>query len=273
MTATFVDPTLAARLEAACAYRSLHYAQAHAAHTHNVSNAHTNVAGALVIYGGPSVPVNRAIGLGMFGPVTPADLDQIEAFYHQFQADSVIDLCPLADASLPRLLAGRGYHLRNWMSMLYMPLPAPTPSYTPTLRVTRATADQADLWLETSARGFDETDEVAEATRRILIPNFHAAHSQCYFAWQDATPVATAGMYLHAGVVELGGASTLFAYRQRGAQSALIQQRLHDAHALGCDLAIVLTSPGSASQRNMQRRGFHLAYTRAIFTRPYAANP
>jgi hypothetical protein len=77
-------------------------------------------------------------------------------------------------------------------------------------------------------------------------------------------------MYTHNGVVELGGASTLVAHRQQGAQSALIHQRLNDAHALGCDLAVVLTTPGSTSQRNMQRRGFQLAYTRAICVRPYS---
>jgi hypothetical protein len=76
-------------------------------------------------------------------------------------------------------------------------------------------------------------------------------------------------MYLHKGVAELGGASTLLAHRHQGAQSALIQHRLAEAHALGCDLAVVLTTPGSVSQRNMQRRGFQLAYTRMICERPF----
>jgi hypothetical protein len=125
------------------------------------------------------------------------------------------------------------------------------------------------LWPATSARGFDESDEVSEATRQILFSNFYADNAHCYFAWQGETPVATGGMYPHAGVVELGGASTMAAYRRKGAQGALIQQRLHDAHTLGCDLAVVLTSAGSASQRNMQRRGFQLAYTRAICARPF----
>jgi hypothetical protein len=137
--------------------------------------------------------------------------------------------------------------------------------------VTLATGDQADLWLATSARGFDESDQASPSTLRILTPNFYAANAHCYFVWHGETPIATGGMYLHEGVVELGGASTLLAYRQQGAQSTLIRQRLHDAHAQGCDLAVVLTTPGSASQRNMQRRGFELAYTRAIVHRPFAA--
>ncbi len=274
MTITFVDQAVAARLEVVQAWRAVYYAQVHAQHLGEQASAHLMVAGAPVIYAGAGAPVNRAIGVGMQGPVTAGDIDEIEAFYRQRRADTVIDLCPLADPSLLRLLAGRGYYVRSWMSMLVMPLPAPgvesAPSPPSGLRVTRATPEQADLWLATSARGFDESDDVNEATRRILLSNFYAANAHCYFAWQGDTPIATGGMYPHAGVVELGGASTLVAYRQQGAQTALIQRRLQDAHAYGCDLAAVLTSPGSASQRNMQRRGFQLAYTRAICVRPLA---
>jgi hypothetical protein len=106
---------------------------------------------------------------------------------------------------------------------------------------------------------------------RVLIPNFYAANAHCYFAWLGDTPIGTGGMYPHNGVVELGGASTVVAYRQQGAPTALIQQRLSDAHNMGCDLAVVITAPGSTSQRNMQRRGFQLAYTRAICARPFAS--
>jgi hypothetical protein len=206
----------------------------------------------------------------MHGPVTSTDLESIEAFYSERHADTVIDLCPLADVSLIELLKGRGYHLRTWMSMLLLALPITPITPNPALRITRASPDQADLWLATSARGFDENEHITTSTLRVLMPNFYAANAHCYFAWIDDTPIATGGMYPHEGVVELGGASTLVAHRQQGAQTALIQQRLSDAHAIGCDLAVVLTTPGSTSQRNMQRRGFQLAYTRAIYARPYS---
>ena len=266
---TFVDTALAARLEETQAWRAVHYAQASQIPNRAPNAAQIIVAGAPVIYGGPGLPVNRAIGLGMQGAVTPENMDEIEAFYNARRSATVIDLCPLAHPSLLSLLQARGYSLRNWMSMLFMPLPSAPVPFNPALHVTHATPDQADLWLATSARGFDESDEIASETLRVLMPNFHAANAHCYFAWIGDTPVATGGMYPHQGVVELGGASTVVAYRQQGAQTALIQQRLADAHALGCDLAVVLTTPGSASQRNMQRRGFQLAYTRAICERPF----
>ena len=36
----------------------------------------------------------------------------------------------------------------------------------------------------------------------------------------------------------------------------------------GCDLAVVVTAPGTRSQENVMRRGFELLYTRAILVRP-----
>ena len=62
-----------------------------------------------------------------------------------------------------------------------------------------------------------------------------------------------------------GGDQQLFEYAfHRGVQMALLQARLNTAREAGCDIAITLTTPGSASQRNVERAGFSLAYTRAI---------
>lgn len=268
----FVNQSLAARFEDAQAWRAAYYAQASAEQLQGADAATIIVAGAPVIYSGAGIPVNRAIGVGMHGAVTNEDIEAIEAFYNERRADTIIDLCPLADPSLLPLLQKHGYTVRNWMSMLFMPLPSASTSVNPAIRVNRTTRDQAELWLATSARGFDERDEVDAATLRVLTPNFYAANAHCYFAWSGDIPIATGGMYPYNDVVELGGASTLLAYRRQGAQSALIEHRLADAYALGCDLAIVLTLAGSASQRNLQRRGFQLAYTRAICLRPYSGS-
>ena len=260
----FVNAELAARLEAVQAWRARHYAQAHAELTGGTART-ILVGGAPVVYGGPGIPVNRAIGLGIDGPVGAFDLDAVEEFYAVVGEPCAVDLCPLADPTLVQLTAARGYRLTGFMSMLFLPLTAEfAPPETPDIVVTRATADQRDLWLDISCRGFAGDAPPDPGLRRVLAPNFAAANAHVYFAWSEGVPVATGGMYLHAGVAELGGASTLSGYRRRGAQTALIRQRLADARALGCDLAAVLTGPGSDSQRNLQARGFQLAYTRSL---------
>ncbi|HSP32771.1 MAG TPA: hypothetical protein VLU46_00470, partial [Thermoanaerobaculia bacterium] len=58
------------------------------------------------------------------------------------------------------------------------------------------------------------------------------------------------------------GAGTRERFRNRGVQTALLQRRIADAVRAGCELGIVTTQPGSASHRNVARRGFALLYTK-----------
>lgn len=46
-----------------------------------------------------------------------------------------------------------------------------------------------------------------------------------------------------------------------------VAARLADAARAGCDVAVATTAPGSKSQQNVQRQGFHLLYTRAVLVR------
>ena len=263
----FVDANLATRLEQTQAWRATYYAQANIERASPPDGAVISVGGAQIVYGGPGLPVNRAIGLGLDAPVTPSDMEAIEEFYAIRQTTPSIDLCPLADASLLPLLRARGYLIERHYSVLFLPLPAELPPPNPAIRIARTAPDQADLWINTVGRGFDASDHASTDAIRLLTPNFYGGNSHCYLAWMGNAPVGGGGMYPHANVVELGGASTLLEQRMQGVQSALIRQRLTDAHALGCDLAIVLTTPGTASQRNLQRRGFHLAYTKTVLVK------
>ena len=49
---------------------------------------------------------------------------------------------------------------------------------------------------------------------------------------------------------------------ESGAQAALLDTRLAYAASVGCELAMMGALPGSASQRNGERQGFRIAYTR-----------
>jgi beta-glucosidase-like glycosyl hydrolase len=69
-------------------------------------------------------------------------------------------------------------------------------------------------------------------------------------------------MFVHDGVALLAGASTIPEWRHRGAQNALLAKRLVYAAHAGCDLAMMCAEPGGASQRNAERQGFRIAYTR-----------
>jgi GNAT superfamily N-acetyltransferase len=260
----FVDQALARRLEMAQAWRGVRYARAHQ-ELHPALPVRTDpLAGGHLIYTGDGMPLNRAIGLGVHGPVTPADLDLAEQFYRRRNLPPRIDVCPLADESLLKLLNSRGYGLEKFYSVLLYPLSepgAPAPAGI-CVRISRAGLEDAELWLKTVAQGFEETDVPTQAMLDILAPNFYTSHAACFLAWIDGQPAGGGGMYVHEGVAELGGASTRPEFRRRGVQTALLQARLAAARVQGCDLAMALTSPGSASQRNIERVGFRLAYTK-----------
>lgn len=270
-THPFVSPGLARRLELANAWRAVNYAAAYQRLHPQAACASQTLGGGYAVFISPTSPVNKAAGLGLDGPPERADLQALEDFFRSRGARPTIDACPLADPGLFRLLRERGYVLDGFFSVLVRVLPegltpAPLP---PGLRVTRANPAEAERWLRLVGQGFDESDPPSAETLDILGPNFHAPSSAAYFAWLNGQqPIAGGGMYFHEDVVELGGASTLPAFRRRGAQRALIEARLADARALGCDLGMVLTEPGANSQRNAQRAGFWLAYAKVVLAQP-----
>jgi GNAT superfamily N-acetyltransferase len=84
----------------------------------------------------------------------------------------------------------------------------------------------------------------------------------CFIAERDGKPIATAALFMHEGTALLAGASTIPEGRRQGAQNVLLDTRLQVAASHGCDLAMMVAAPGSASQRNAERQGFRIAYTR-----------
>ena len=83
-----------------------------------------------------------------------------------------------------------------------------------------------------------------------------------FIAELDGLPVATGALSICDGVALMAGASTVPESRNNGAQLALLDARLNSAAERGCDLAMICALPGSASQRNAERHGFRIAYTR-----------
>jgi hypothetical protein len=150
------------------------------------------------------------------------------------------------------------------------------------VEVRRVKPAEVGEWAETVARGFIEEPEFVpagsdmkldETFLRLLLAG-EAAEGHCIFAsWLGGRMIGGGSLFIHEGVAMLNGASTLAAFRRRGAHSAVHFARLACAFEDGCDLARVVTQPGSTSQRNAERRGFRVAYTRIALTRrpPVAA--
>jgi hypothetical protein len=86
-----------------------------------------------------------------------------------------------------------------------------------------------------------------------------------YLARVNGEPAGAALLALDDDVGYLANASTLPEYRNRGVQTALIAARIADAVGSGCDLVASQAQFGSASQRNLERAGLRVAYTKAVW--------
>ena len=69
-------------------------------------------------------------------------------------------------------------------------------------------------------------------------------------------------------LLALFGAATLPQFRKHGIQTAFLHVRMAVATKAGCDLAVTVTLGGSTSQRNAERAGFRVAYSKATMVKP-----
>ncbi|HUK42850.1 MAG TPA: GNAT family N-acetyltransferase [Candidatus Bathyarchaeia archaeon] len=226
-----------------------------------------HVAGGIAFFGGVTYPANQMVGLGLYGEVAAADLDRVEEFFRSRGVASTVVLSPLADESLRVLLGERGYAIAEFNSVLIRRLDMDAPLIVPAgVSVERVTPETIKPWMRTIAEGFAQDIEVAED----VFGGFAALPGALPFlARIEGKVVGGCGGRIipEARMAALFGASTLPDFRCRGVQTALIAQRLHEAAHAGCEYAVVSTHPGSGSQRNMERRGFRLAYTKAVMRR------
>ena len=277
----FADLALSQRLERAEALSNARFVDACARLFPDRGSTWVEVAGARAMFDGPTSPMTQTFGLGLFQPATAADLDAIEAFYAERGAPVFHEVSPLADAGLPALLAGRGYRPFEFSSVLYRPIDQAGAAREPAGLKARTTSDrdapasvrvrvieqgEEELYARISAAGWSEFglgDFILEIGRVSGI----AEGIGLFLAEMDGTPIAAGALGLCDGVAHLAGASTIPEGRKRGAQLALLDHRLRYAAAHGCDVAMMAALPGSGSQRNAERNGFRIAYTRIKWTR------
>jgi hypothetical protein len=226
-------------------------------------------AGGYLTFCGVESPLTHAIGVGMHGPLTAGDVDEVEHFFRSRKAPVSIDVCPHADPSLYDLLCQRGYRITEFHNVLVRTLPVDLPQSSESVHIRAGHPDDYELYASTVVRGFFGRDEMTEEELRLGRLLFRMPCTTGYLAIRDdGEAIAAAGLSIRNGVANFFGDATLRSARGRGAHSALIRERLQGASQAGCDLAMAGTQPGSTSQRNYQRLGFQVAYTKCTMVGP-----
>jgi GNAT superfamily N-acetyltransferase len=259
----FADRELAKRLEAAEGYGCAQFADARKLLNPHSTSTRMDHAGTTVVFDGVDSPITQTFGLGMYEELSPEALDEIEQFFLDRGAEVMHEVCPFAGTATLDLLCARGYQPIEISNVMYRAVEQNGEALTGNIRVRVVGGDEARLWSSISARGWThEHPELEEFVRRMGEACVIREQSPCMLAEIDGAPGAAGALIVHEGVALFAGAATVPEFRRRGLQGALLHERMRYAAEHGCDLAMMVAEAGSNSQRNAERKGFRVAYTR-----------
>jgi GNAT superfamily N-acetyltransferase len=230
------------------------------------------VGGATCVFapGIPSTEFNRAVGLGLKEPATPADAEAVvSAFRRRGVAKAWVQLADDAvPAALPDWIAAAGAVSEGprWrLCAAALPLPSAAPVQT-VLRVALVDRASAAEAAAVFVAGYG------------LPPVFHAWNEHLplidewsgYAAFDGDRIVAVAYLFVRGDRAAMMGAATLPEARGRGAQTALLAHRLAAAAAKGARVAqshswVAAAGSRNSSLENMLKAGLAVSHDRRNF--------
>jgi len=219
--------------------------------------------GAAVAAVDPSRPeldfVNRVYGLW------PEDADRVEAIAGRYRDRGVRGWFELAPAEgfseLAAALAGAGAAEVGFHAVLSGTARAVEPA----LEVVEVGPGTVELFADVLLRGHGVPEPERSRDPASIRQWLDLDGWRLYLGRIDGDAAGAAVLTVDDEIGYLANASTLPEYRNRGVQTALIARRIADAAAAGAVLVCSGATLGSASQRNLERAGLQLAYTKAVW--------
>jgi len=265
-----VDKALARRFESVEEVPQVEYALVFQKTRPEIGAAVEEICGGHMVFAGLGSPIGRATGAGLDRAFTAEDLERVERFYASHHAPSQVDLCPMHGPEVFELFKERGYAVAELNNVLYRKLnvgekfpPAPAGC-----EVRRSPIEEAQVTGAIVESAFFP-DGAPEAYRGLITPLYQMKQALAFAATVDGKLVAcgTGLVIPEHRVFALCGAGTLAGFRGRGLQTALLRARLAAAVDAGCEYAVVVTQGGTTSQRNAERLGFRVAYSKVTVVR------
>jgi len=261
----FVDKAFARRLESCEEMPQVEHALVFQQTRPEIGAAVEEICGGHMVFAGLGSPIGRATGVGLDRPLTASDLDRIEQFYRSHKAPAQVDLCPIHAPEVFEMFKERGYGIAELNNVLYRrldpkeELPGPPDG----CEIRRSRLEEAEITGSIVESAFFP-EGAPEAYRGLITPLYQMPMALAFVASIGGTLVAcgTGLVIPQHKVFALCGAGTLAEYRGRGLQTALLRARMRAAVEAGCEYAAVVTQGGSISQRNAERLGFRVAYSK-----------
>jgi hypothetical protein len=239
------------------------------------------IAGGVMSRAEPGSWMNQAVGAGLAGPVSRAEVERLVEFYAPHGIEPRVELCPLADPTFVAELERAGFALRALENVLFRPLspgetfptPHPAPPGLAIEEIDRTDAGAVREYTLAAMAGFlppgtPNADHFIESSERVV----RNPRTRSFVARLPAEAgnkvVCAGGMAVDGTVAALFGLTTLEPFRRRGIQQAMIAHRLCAAGEAGATVATIGSRPGAHTERNVRRMGFQVAYTKPVLAKP-----
>ncbi|MBC7899795.1 MAG: GNAT family N-acetyltransferase [Saprospiraceae bacterium] len=261
----FSDKELSQKLERTEARSNADFVETRARLSPESGAEWIEVAGACAMFDGIESPLTQTFGLGLFDEINDAEINRLEEFFKKHDAPVFHEVSPMADPPLIELLNRRGYQPVELTSVMFRTLAEENLPFRPNLQITTRVIEnnEVDIWAKTAADGWStEMPGMGDFMFAFCRIGAQCANAFPYIAELDGKPISTGALLIYDDIALLAGASTIPEGRKQGAQSALLASRLRHAAENGCKIAMMCAAPGSQSQKNAQKNGFQIAYTR-----------
>jgi GNAT superfamily N-acetyltransferase len=262
-----VDLDLSKRLERAEALANRRFIEAKQTAFPGTDATWIEVAGAYAMFDTAQSPLTQTFGMGVFEMPADNDFERIENFFKDRGAPVFHEISPVADQSLLIKLRERGYYPMELTNLLYRSINSDwVVEANPALKVRKVEVDEQDAYSKLCAQAWQLPPEFApffDDLGKVTAANDYV---KSFVVEHNGKPIGGGNLCLSEDVALIAGDCTLPEARGQGSQLALIAARVHYAKEHGYKLMMMGALPGSTSQKNGQRAGMNIAYTRMKWT-------
>ncbi len=216
----------------------------------------------------PEVPNSFFNRILISGPLHNEDLLETLAQFQTTNVSPFIEISPGGiDESSSAAMISRGFS-QTGFKPVFVTYSDSITANKPDLEI-RAVSNESELeaFKDVYVRGWD--------TPPFLVPMMHQHIAKwidfpgwtLYLAYEGDSPIACAILYCFEDMAYLADATTPLTHRGKGGHSALLHARVLSAQKTHMKYILSRANFGSASQRNMERLGLNVSYTRSAWTK------
>lgn len=211
------------------------------------------------------------LGFGFGDTVCEQDLEAIEA---ELAARKIaqhlhLEITPFCGEAFIRVLQNKGYTFDDFLSVWILDTATwDEPARNPAAEIVIVDEFHSYDWAWTVALGISEDETATEEAMEAVRAFWEVSGNTAFLLKEGKEYAAGATIAIKGNLAEMFLTATIQAYRGKGYQNRLIEERIRFAKEQGCRYITVTTKPGTSSARNMERNGFALMYQRAILKSP-----